>query len=96
MTGLIFATLSWLQGCESPRIEVRVDNPSAQVVRLQLVQRVAAAPAYVNASTSPAAARFAASQGGSSIGPSRAARSRSPSEPRSLESVASGTASAAP
>ncbi len=75
VTGLIFATLSWLQGCESPRIEVRVDNPSAQTVRLQLVQRVAAAPAYVNASTSAStltetmalacARAFAAAHGGS-------------------------------
>ena len=80
VTGLIFATLSWLQGYESPRIEVRVDNPSAQIVRLQMVQRVAPAPAYVNASTSAgtltetiafACARaFAATQGGSlEIGP---------------------------
>ena len=80
LTGLIFATLSWLQGYGSPRIEVRVDNPSGQVVRLQLVQRVAVAPPYVNASTSAgtlteamalACARaFAAAQGGSlEIGP---------------------------
>ena len=44
VTGLVFATLSWMQGCDSPRIEVRVDAPSAQTLRVQMVQRVAAAP----------------------------------------------------
>jgi hypothetical protein len=54
---------------------VRLDNPSAQTVRLQLVQRAAAAPPYVNASTSAStltetmalacARAFAAARGGS-------------------------------
>jgi len=44
VTGLVFATLSWMQGCDSPRIEIRVDSPSAQTVRLQIVQRAAPAP----------------------------------------------------
>jgi hypothetical protein len=76
VTGLIFATLSWLQGCEAPRIEVRVDSPSAHVLRLQMVQRLVsattAAPAGpVTETFAFAAARaFAASQGGSlEIGP---------------------------
>src|SRR5262245_22072931 len=43
ITGLIFATLSWMQGCDSPRIEIRVDSPSAQTLRMQMVQRVAPA-----------------------------------------------------
>jgi hypothetical protein len=44
VTGLVFATLAWMQGCDSPRIEVRVDSPSAQTLRLQMVQRVAPVP----------------------------------------------------
>ena len=48
MTGLIFATLSWLHGPESPRIDVRVDSPSPQTLRAQIVQRLV--PAHANAS----------------------------------------------
>jgi hypothetical protein len=44
VTGLVFATLSWMQGCDSPRIEVRVDAPAAQTLRVQMVQRVQPAP----------------------------------------------------
>jgi hypothetical protein len=44
VTGLVFATLSWMQGCDAPRIEIRVDGPSVQTLRLQMVQRVAPAP----------------------------------------------------
>ena len=44
VTGLVFATLSWMQGCDSPRIEIRIDNPSPQTVRVQMVQRIASAP----------------------------------------------------
>lgn len=44
VTGLVFATLSWMQGCDSPRVEIRVDSPSAQTLRVQMVQRVAPAP----------------------------------------------------
>jgi hypothetical protein len=44
VTGLIFATLSWMPGCESPRIEIRIDSPSPQALRMQMVQRVAPAP----------------------------------------------------
>ena len=54
VTGLILATLSWLRGSESPRIEVRVDAPSSQSLRLQMVQRVAVAPSHV-AAAAPAA-----------------------------------------
>jgi hypothetical protein len=80
VSGLIFANLSWLQGCESPRIEVRVDSPSPQTLRMQMVQRLAPAPPSVHAS-SPAgtvtetiafscARAFAAGQNGSfEIGP---------------------------
>jgi hypothetical protein len=80
ITGLIFATLSWLPGCESPRIEVRIDTPAPHALRLQLIQRLAPAPAHANTpgQTSPltetlafASARtYATSQGGSfEIGP---------------------------
>ena len=44
VAGLVFANLSWMQGCDSPRIEIRVDSPSAQTLRMQMVQRVAPAP----------------------------------------------------
>ena len=78
LTGLIFATLSWLHGCEAPRIEARVDSPSPPVLRMQMVQRLVSAPGHASAQAAPftetfafAAARaFAASQGGSlEIGP---------------------------
>lgn len=80
VTGLTFATLSWLHGCDSPRIEVRVDSPSAQMLRMQMVQRIAPPPAYAY-SAAPAgsltetialacARAFAASHDGSfEIGP---------------------------
>jgi hypothetical protein len=74
VTGLILATLSWLRGCESPRIEVRVDALSPQSLRLQMVQRLAPAPSYVNAAAQASdltetialecARAFAASQAG--------------------------------
>jgi ParB-like nuclease family protein len=74
VTGLILATLSWLRGCESPRIEVRVDALSPQSLRLQMVQRLAPAPSHVNAAGQPGdltetiafecARAFAASQAG--------------------------------
>jgi hypothetical protein len=51
VSGLIFATLSWLQDCEAPRIEVRIDSPSPQTLRLQVVQRLAPPPAHINATT---------------------------------------------
>ena len=44
ITGLVFATLSWMQDCDSPRIEIRVDGLSVQTLRMQMVQRVAPAP----------------------------------------------------
>jgi hypothetical protein len=80
VTGLILATLSWLHGCDSPRIEVRADAPALQTVRLQMVQRLAAPPPRVHTIGQPgdltetiafACARgFAASLGGTlDIGP---------------------------
>jgi hypothetical protein len=74
VTGLVFATLSWLNGYESPRIEVRIDSPSAQTIRMQVVQRAAPAPPVQHSPTEAVAfacARaFAASQGGSlDVGP---------------------------
>jgi hypothetical protein len=80
VSGLVFANLSWMQGCDSPRIEIRVDSPSAQTLRMQMVQRVAPAPSAAH-DTAPggsltetialASARaFAASLGGDvEIGP---------------------------
>jgi hypothetical protein len=80
VTGLIFAMLSWLHGCESPRIEVRIDSPAPHALRMQMIQRLAPPPAHANtpgqasalsetlAFTSARA--YAASQGGSfEIGP---------------------------
>jgi hypothetical protein len=79
-TGLILATLSWLHGCESPRIEIRADAPSPLTLRLQIVQRLAPAPPHANTigqagdlteTVAFACARgFAASEGGTlDIGP---------------------------
>ncbi len=34
-----------MQDCDSPRIEIRVDGLSVQTLRMQMVQRVAPAPA---------------------------------------------------
>lgn len=45
ITGLIFATLTWLQGFEAPRIELRADVAGPGTVKLQVVQRIAAVPA---------------------------------------------------
>jgi hypothetical protein len=44
MAGLIFATLTWLQGTEAPRIEVRADAPTPRTLKLQVVQRLAPVP----------------------------------------------------
>ena len=44
ITGLVFATLSWMQGCDAPRIEIRIDSPSPQTLRIQMVQRIVPAP----------------------------------------------------
>jgi hypothetical protein len=77
VTGLVFATLSWMQGCDSPRIEVRVDAPAAQTLRVQMVQRVAPAPHHAapagsltEAMALSSARAFAVSLGGNfEIGP---------------------------
>jgi hypothetical protein len=77
VTGLVFATLSWMQGCDSPRIEVRVDAPAAQTLRVQMVQRVAPAPHHAapagsltEAMALTSARAFAVSLGGNfEIGP---------------------------
>jgi hypothetical protein len=53
VTGLVFATLSWMQGCDSPRIEIRVDGPTPQTLRVQMVQRVV--PVSPPAHTAPLA-----------------------------------------
>jgi hypothetical protein len=80
VTGLIFATLSWVQGCDWPRIEGRVDSPAPHALRMQIIQRLAPAPAHsstpgqagtlIEAFAVASARAFAASQGGSlEIGP---------------------------
>lgn len=44
VTGLIFAALTWLQGSEAPRIEVRADAAAPGMFKLQVVQRMAPVP----------------------------------------------------
>jgi hypothetical protein len=44
ISGLILATLSWLDGCDDKRIEVRADEPHHGTVNLQVVQRLSAPP----------------------------------------------------
>jgi hypothetical protein len=44
LTGLLFASLVWLQGVDEPRVEVRADGPGPRSLRFQVVQRLAPAP----------------------------------------------------
>jgi hypothetical protein len=44
VSGLLFATLAWMEGSDASRVDVRVDAPSPQVLRLQIVQRAAPPP----------------------------------------------------
>ena len=50
VSGLVFAAVSWMQDGDTPRIEIRVDGLSAQMLRMQMVQRVASAPAAAHTS----------------------------------------------
>lgn len=47
VTGCVFATLSWLEGQEEPRVEVRVDAPNPPTLRAEVVQRMAPVPPEV-------------------------------------------------
>lgn len=44
VTGCVLATLSWLEGIEEPRIDVRVGSPNQRTVRIEVVQRLVPAP----------------------------------------------------
>jgi ParB-like chromosome segregation protein Spo0J len=44
VSGLVLATLAWMEGCDALRVDVRVDAPSPQVLRTQIVQRAALPP----------------------------------------------------
>ena len=46
VSGLLFAALAWMEGSDASRVEVRVDAPSGQMLRLQIVQRAALPPAH--------------------------------------------------
>jgi hypothetical protein len=72
-TGLVLASLSWLHGWETPRIEVRADAPASTLLRLQIVQRLVPPPAVAGAASVDltetiafaAADRFASARSGS-------------------------------
>ena len=40
VAGCVFLTLSWLDGTEEPRVEVRADAPNPRTLRLEVVQRM--------------------------------------------------------
>jgi hypothetical protein len=44
ISGCLFATLGWVEGCEEPRAEVRADVPNPRTVRVEIVQRMAPVP----------------------------------------------------
>lgn len=41
VTGSVFATLSWLEGCAEPRVEVRAGAPNPRTLNIEVVQRTA-------------------------------------------------------
>ena len=43
--GAVLTTLSWLEGIEEPRIEIRADLPQARTLRIEVVQRMTTVPA---------------------------------------------------
>jgi len=43
--GAVLTTLSWLEGIEEPRIEIRADVPRARTLRIEVVQRMTTVPA---------------------------------------------------
>jgi ParB-like chromosome segregation protein Spo0J len=46
VSGLLFATLGWMEGSDAARIDIRVDAPSPQSLRTQIVQRAAPPPPH--------------------------------------------------
>ena len=44
VTGSVFATLSWLEGCEEPRVEVRAGAPNPRTLTIEVVQRTTPIP----------------------------------------------------
>ena len=46
VSGLLFAALAWMEGSDASRVDVRVDAPSAEMLRLLIVQRAALPPAH--------------------------------------------------
>jgi len=41
----VFATLAWMDGVDTPRVEIRVDAPNPRTVKIEVVQRSSALPA---------------------------------------------------
>ena len=44
VTGSVFATLSWLEACEEPRVEVRAAAPNPRTLNIEVAQRTASIP----------------------------------------------------
>jgi hypothetical protein len=44
LTGCVFATLSWLEGVESPRIDIRAEANHTRSLQIEVTQRLAAVP----------------------------------------------------
>ena len=44
VTGSVFATLSWLDACEEPRVEVRAAAPNPRTLTIEVAQRTASIP----------------------------------------------------
>ena len=62
--GGIFTTLSWLQGVDKPRVEVHAEAPNPRLLKIEIVQRLAAIPADAARSLQdPATSELAASLG---------------------------------
>ena len=45
VTGSVLATLSWLEGCEEPRVEVRAGAPNPRTLNIEIAQRTTSIPA---------------------------------------------------
>ena len=45
VTGSVLATLSWLEGCEDPRVEVRAGAPNPRTLNIEVAQRTTSIPA---------------------------------------------------
>jgi hypothetical protein len=58
LTGCVLATLSWLGEIDEPRVDIRIVSPNQRAVRIEVVQRlVAAPPDAVNAFREPSLGR---------------------------------------